>query len=232
MTPAATPTPTPRQRLAQMKVLPRIALTAALAACTGAVTALASQDLRETPWLVGWLTYCALDALYFWRVGLTMDARGTRARAQRDDPGTHMLLALTMVAAFASVVAVVLAVQTGRSLHGAARWVHLLLAAAALAGSWWQIQISFARHYARAFYRHADHEDAEHAPLAFPGGQAPDYMDFLYQSLVVGMTSQVSDVEVRGRSMRRLTLTHGVLSFVFNLVILALAVNVLAGTLA
>jgi uncharacterized membrane protein len=45
------------------------------------------------------------------------------------------------------------------------------------------------------------------------------------------MTCQVSDVQVTSRPMRRLTLMHGVLSFFFNTVIPALAVNLLASSL-
>ena len=67
--------------------------------------------------------------------------------------------------------------------------------------------------------------------LAFPGNLAPDYPDFFYFSLVIGMTFQVSDVAVTSRRMRRLVTAHGMLSFAFNLVILALAVNVLASSL-
>ena len=67
--------------------------------------------------------------------------------------------------------------------------------------------------------------------LAFPGGLAPDYPDFFYFSVVIGMTFQVSDVAGTSRRMRRLVIAHGMLSFAFNLVILALAVNVLASSL-
>lgn len=93
------------------------------------------------------------------------------------------------------------------------------------------LQTVFALHYARVYYRRGDNGD-QSGGLVFPGGQAPDYLDFLYFSAVVGMTSQVSDVAMASRRMRRLTLVHGVLSFGFNLVVLAIAVNVVAGSLA
>ena len=64
--------------------------------------------------------------------------------------------------------------------------------------------------------------------LDFPGTEEPDALDFLYYSLVVGMTAQVSDVQVRTSAMRRFTLAHGVVSFFFNTVLIALAVNVAA----
>ena len=50
-------------------------------------------------------------------------------------------------------------------------------------------------------------------------------MDFAYYSFVVGMTSQVSDVQTLSVRMRRLTLVHGVLAFIFNIAVLALSIN-------
>ena len=93
--------------------------------------------------------------------------------------------------------------------------------------SWLLIHVRFAFHYA--------HRDLETRPaskgrtaLDFPSTPKPDYLDYLYFSFVVGMTSQVSDVTVHTRTMRRLVLWHSLLSFGFNLLILALAVNTLA----
>jgi uncharacterized membrane protein len=40
------------------------------------------------------------------------------------------------------------------------------------------------------------------------------------------MTAQVSDVSVTDRKIRRIALAHGILSFVFNTTIIALAVNI------
>jgi uncharacterized membrane protein len=66
--------------------------------------------------------------------------------------------------------------------------------------------------------------------LEFPGEDPPDFFDFAYFSFVVGMTFQVSDVQVTSRQMRRLVLMHGLLSFAFNTVVVALSIN-LAATL-
>jgi len=50
-------------------------------------------------------------------------------------------------------------------------------------------------------------------------------------SFVVGMTCQVSDVQIISRKMRRLTLLHSVRSFGFNTVILALLINTVSSLL-
>ena len=50
-------------------------------------------------------------------------------------------------------------------------------------------------------------------------------MDFAYFSFTIGMTFQVSDVVITSRDLRTLVLVHGMLSFGFNTVILALTLN-------
>jgi uncharacterized membrane protein len=85
----------------------------------------------------------------------------------------------------------------------------------------------FAFHYARLYYFLPDGRKKHHGGLKFPDDDEPDYLDFAYYSFVVGMTSQVSDVAVLSRQMRRLTLIHGVLSFIYNIAILAMSINII-----
>lgn len=205
----------------------------ALCLAAGVLAALAARagpfPSAEAPWLAGWLGYSLVYLGLVWHLVARLDARATRRRAQWIDPGAHMLFFLVAAAACASIVAVTLAVESSRALHGAVRWTYIGLAMATLAASWLLLQAIFALHYARVYYRGLG--DGAAGGLDFPGGQQPDYLDFLYYAMVVGMTSQVSDVTVSGRRMRRLTLVHGVLSFAFNLVVLALGVNVFAASL-
>jgi uncharacterized membrane protein len=68
--------------------------------------------------------------------------------------------------------------------------------------------------------------------LAFPGGEAePDYWDFVYFAFVIGMTSQVADVGITSRQIRRIVAAHGVVAFFFNATLLALTVNFAASAL-
>jgi Protein of unknown function (DUF1345) len=67
--------------------------------------------------------------------------------------------------------------------------------------------------------------------LIFSGEQNPDYQDFASFSFVIGMSCQVSDVNVSSRSMHRLILLRGLLSFGFNTVILALSINIISDLL-
>ena len=217
--------------LARINALQRqgLALAAALLAAAG--TARWAAATAEVLFLVGWLAYCAVLLGVTWHLAAHLDGHATRRRAQAIDPGAAALFVLVATASCASVVAVALAVDSSRALSGWVRSVHLALALLSLAGSWLLMQAMFALHYARVFYRLPSAPGQHAAELVFPGHEQPDYLDFLYFAAVLGMTSQVSDVGVASRRMRRLTLLHGLISFAFNLVVLALAVNVFAGIL-
>jgi uncharacterized membrane protein len=86
-------------------------------------------------------------------------------------------------------------------------------------------------HYAHLFYDPAERKDAGkiRGGLEFPETKEPDYWDFVYFSLVIGMTCQVSDVQVTARQMRHLVAAQGVIAFFYNTVVVALAVNIAAG---
>jgi uncharacterized membrane protein len=88
-------------------------------------------------------------------------------------------------------------------------------------------QVTFAYRYAHEYY--ADTDAGPEGGLNFPGEDAPDYLDFIYFSFVLGMTFQVSDVNITGRKMRRLATLQGLIGYMFNTVVLALTINIAAG---
>jgi uncharacterized membrane protein len=96
--------------------------------------------------------------------------------------------------------------------------------------SWVMVHTSFCFHYAHLYYGDADDDPKVHAEgLIFPHEKRPDYLDFAYFSFVVGMTFQVSDVEITSRSIRRFVLLHSLLSFGLSMFVVALTVNLIAG---
>ena len=119
--------------------------------------------------------------------------------------------------------------------------LELALSLASVALGWFTIHTMTALHYAHLYWRPEDRRakqrsrtTTEHGGLDFPGGDEPGGYDFLYFSLVIGMTAQTSDVNVTKTAMRKLNLLHAVVSFFFNTVLVAAAVNVavsLAATL-
>jgi uncharacterized membrane protein len=148
------------------------------------------------------------------------------------DPRRWVILAIIVAAATVSLVALGFTLQRAPQETPAALGARLALAGLTVVTSWMLTHVMFALHYAHHYYGDGPAPgDDDRGGLAFPGEEQPDYWDFLYFSFVVGMTCQVSDVQVTSPAMRRITLLHGVLSFFFNTVILALSVNLLAGAL-
>lgn len=96
--------------------------------------------------------------------------------------------------------------------------------------SWLVMQVAFTYRYAHGYYERMENGRVR-AGLDFPGDDEPDYWDFFYFAAVLGMTFQVSDVQIRTRQVRRFATAHGFLGFVFNTVIVALTVNLASGLL-
>jgi uncharacterized membrane protein len=178
-------------------------------------------------WDVGALCYLGLD----WLLIARSDEKLTRLRTQYADPSRHVIFLLVVTAACASLVAIGFIVGDIRELSSWPRVGRITLSVAALLLSWLLIQTLFAFHYARLYYSQPPGQKTHHRGLRFPDDEEPDYLDFAYYSFVVGMTSQVSDVAVLSRQMRRLTMIHGVLSFIYNIAVLAMSVNIIGNVL-
>jgi len=177
------------------------------------------------------IAFCVL--LLAWLTILTTPVHGLRSRAKEQDLSRFLIFIFVVVAACAALFAVGFLISVNKAEVRGHLTVHLVLALATVVFSWSVVHTVFGLRYAHTFYGDSDDPGADqHAGgLLFPGGRTPDYFDFAYFSFVVGMTCQVSDVQITSRRMRRLTLLHGVLSFGFNTVILALLINTVSSLL-
>jgi uncharacterized membrane protein len=153
------------------------------------------------------------------RFVLRATADHLREGAAAADEGLPLILGVTAAAVVVSLLAVYLAVAA----PGALGLATGLIAAFAIPLGWMTLHTMASFHYASIFYAPRDGRDT--GGLDFPGDAAPGPWDFLYFGFVIGMTAQVSDVEVTSTRMRRYVLAHGVASFFYNTVIVALAVN-------
>ena len=164
-----------------------------------------------------------------WLLMLQATPKTMRRYARQEDEGRLVILSLITAAACISLFAIV-ALLHDKGLSTQFLILHLGLSGMTIVGSWLLVHTIFALHYARTYYQdHKTLSECKAQGLDFPGEMEPDYWDFLYFSFVIGMTSQVSDVNVTSRTMRRLSLMHGVLSFFFNTSILAMTINIVAG---
>jgi uncharacterized membrane protein len=161
------------------------------------------------------------------------DARTSVQTAKLEDTARLTIFLFVVLAAVISLSAVAILVGGAKGMGHKALLNHLLLAAATVIASWFLIHTVFALHYAHAYYRDDDDDPntAGSGGLEFPNDQEPDFLDFAYFSFVIGMTCQVSDVQISAKGIRRLALVHGLLSFLFNTVVLALAINLASGLL-
>jgi uncharacterized membrane protein len=160
-------------------------------------------------------------------LALRLTPQQLRERARYEDEGMFLIVLLTL-SATGLCMASILALLGEREPPGMLRLGPTI---ASVPLGWLTLHTIGAFRYAHLYYENTapDDEPRKDAEgLAFPGTKEPAIWDFLYYSFVVGMTAQVSDVQVLNTSMRRLTLYHGVTSFFFNTVILALAVNIAA----
>lgn len=153
------------------------------------------------------------------------------ANAAAQQEGEWTVFAITLAGVAVSFAALSSMLGQAKDMQGAQKKIYILAVGLTLFLSWLVTQVVFALRYAHEYYQlEADGAKVE-GGLEFPGGHAPDYGDFLYFAIVLGMTFQVSDVQITSRKLRRLATVHGLIGFLFNAVIIALTVNIAASLL-
>jgi uncharacterized membrane protein len=190
-----------------------------------------------TAWLVApWPIAATTRALLAWDVaGLVLvgvagllitrsDARETRRRAAAYDPGRRVVWILVLIASTLSLLAATIVVRQG---HEDTRSLHVALCVATVVISWLVTHSAFTLRYAHLYYRDA----ARAGGIELPGGEPPDDLDFAYFAFTIAMCFQVSDATISRREIRRTALGQALLAFLYNTVILALALNLIVGQL-
>jgi uncharacterized membrane protein len=186
--------------------------------------ALTTTDWRlATRLLTGWDVGIGFYLISTYLLVSRSSVNEIRRRAAIHDEGAAALLVLTPAAAIASLAAIVVEFGNVESVAG---WADLAFGMGTILLSWLFLHVVFALHYAHEYY--GERSDDQIGGLKFPGSQAPDYWDFVYFSFVIAMTSQVSDVAITSKVIRRVATLHGVLSFFFNVSVLALTVNMVS----
>jgi uncharacterized membrane protein len=231
MTASKPPAPT-RRRSAKLAHVVRLHAKLVLSALLGAglfagLTLLGQPERTSTRFLIAWNVgaLCYL-ATVLWLL-LRSDLRHLRGRAAEEDEGAALILLITVAAAAASLVAIF--AELGAAHAEKTGWLSPILALSTVIVSWFLIQAVYAIHYAHEFYGEAEggHKGGLKFPADNPGEyeENPNYWDFIYFSFVIGMTFQVSDVQVTNKSVRRVVVGHGIVSFFYNVAVLALMVN-------
>jgi uncharacterized membrane protein len=222
-TPPASPSPQRGWRpWRSLRARPRLSLSAAIFVLVGAVLIGGAGMPMAPALLLGFDVGAAVFLGGMWRLFNHATTASMREQARRQDAGRWGILWSAI-----GVTGVVM-MALGTELHAAESGGALTLAVAgvSIVLAWLFINVMFALHYAHGFY--GDY-GSQHQGLDFPGKREPDYWDFAYFSIVIGMTFQVSDVQITSRTLRRMVLLHSVIAFFFNVFIIAVTVNIVAG---
>ena len=189
--------------------------------------------------VVGWVGFAATDLtliiLGMWQAD-TDDIR--RVAASEDLPRTQAFV-LVVVAALASLGAVVGLMGSVKGLPRDLRVLHVALSVAAVVLAWTLVHLVFTLRYAHTYYNADDETGHDTGGLIFPDDQGqdkgprltPNYVDFAYFSFIIGMTAQTADIGIGNRELRRTALLHGIIAFIFNTVVVAFTVGTLGGML-
>jgi len=180
--------------------------------------------------LIGWNVMAWLYLFFMWFRMLRTEVRDIPHIAKMQDESAGMVLGMVILGCLVSILAILIELTSLKHLSGTPRVLHLMLTGATLVVSWALLPTSFALHYA---HHHYLHRSKDVTPMIFPEKPVePGYWDFLYFSFTIAVASQTADVATGTTDMRQIALLHSVISFVFNLAILGLSVNVGAGLLS
>ncbi|MDD9244506.1 DUF1345 domain-containing protein [Enterobacter soli] len=180
--------------------------------------------------LIGWNVLAWLYLFFLWFRMLRTDVKDIPHIARMQDESAGLVLGMMILGCLVSILAILIELTSLKHLTGTPRVLHLLLTGTTLAVSWALLPTSFAMHYA---HHHYLHRSQNVTPMIFPENpEEPGYWDFLYFSFTIAVASQTAYVATGTTDMRQITLLQSVISFVFNLAILGLSVNVGAGLLS
>ena len=179
--------------------------------------------------IAAWDTFAVTLLALIWLAMSVSEIEHIRYRARTQDLSRLLIFIFTIAAACSSIFAVIALLSAAKKSSHIG--LHAALSVIAVLSSWTLVHTMFSLRYAHIFYGEGESDDKPIGGLEFPGDEKPGYLDFAYFSFVIGMTCQVSDVQISSKGLRSLALIHGILSICFNTVILALTINTISGLL-
>lgn len=186
--------------------------------------------------ITAWLTFAVFHLTFSWIIIFSFHPREVKAFAEEEDSSATFIFLFVVFAAFVSLIGIIVLLQSIPTGSRQGISLHILLSVSSVFLSWTLVHTLFTLRYAHLYYKKIGHNTNIHAlnvlGLDFPNEKEPDYLDFAYFSFVLGMTFQVSDVEIRSREIRRLAFLHSLLSFVYNTVIVAFSINIVSGLIS
>jgi len=204
-------------------------LTIALAGI-GAFFLLSSESSLTISIALSWTLAGGLYLVLTYIMMLFSNEANILALSKKEDDGAAIILLIIILAATASLITIILILSGIKAQPIDIAIRHVLLVLGTYVISWFFVHTAFTMHYAHVYYQ--EYENTNEAPLLFSSKLNPSYVDFLYFSMVIGMTCQTADVSIASSRMRLLVMLHGITAFIFNTSLLALAINLISGVAA
>ncbi|MBO0979295.1 DUF1345 domain-containing protein [Microbacterium sp. SD291] len=173
--------------------------------------------------LAAWGAFALVNVVWVLLLVWPMDAAATRAHAMLEAPGRRVARLISIAGSLVSLGAVLVVITEARQAPGLDEYVLAGIAVVSVAASWTLIQIDYVLRYARMYYTDPV------GGILFNQQEDPEYTDFVYFSLGLGMTYQVADTNVTRNEFRRVVIAQTVLAYLFGTVILATIINLVAG---
>lgn len=176
-----------------------------------------------------WDVFSLVLLSLIWFTFFTTSTQAIRAESQKEDGSRMVVFTVVILATILSMFAVLqMVISSAQYMHS--KILSLVCGIACMIFSWSLVQTIFTSRYAHLYYaKDQEGQSSERGGLDFPGKATPDFIDFAYFAFTIGMTFQVSDVEISDRRIRRIVLLHSMLSFAFNASVISLSVNIISG---
>ena len=177
--------------------------------------------------MIGWDSFSICMLIISVILFTSMHPREIRVLAKTEDAGRIVVFVIILIATIGSLAGVIVLLDN-KSGWILGKGLETFIYISGVTCSWFLLHTIFTYRYALLYYGdHPINPDEKNVGLQIPHELWPDYLDFAYFAFIIGMTFQVSDIEISSRKIRRVALLHGMLSFLFNTVIVALTINVI-----
>lgn len=179
--------------------------------------------------MFAWIIFCLVQMSISWFTFMGSSVAQTKQHAAIEDGGRPIMFLIVLLSAFGGLLAVFILLAKTKDVANTSSWINVTLSMLGMFLSWLLLHTIYTSRYAHLYY------DVKNGTtkkgLQFPNDEEPNFIDFAYHSIVIGMTFQVSDINITSREMRKLTLAHSLISFIFNTCIVALTISAVAGLL-
>lgn len=201
----------------------RVAVAASLGIVAG--VAVSFFTFWQAATLIGWDAGALILIGWIWRAVGKLDAEESKTHASREDTSIRLTELIVLSAGVALLAAVGMALVRAGHASGGTKAYLIALGIVSVALSWGLVHTVFTLRYARSYYSRPV------GGIDFNEDNPPTYLDFAYLALTIGMTFQVSDTNLTSKAIRRIALSHALLSYLFGAVIVALVINVVSSLL-